>query len=117
MPSRVPARPSSSSRASAFLGKAPAVESAQLAAMRGYDATPGLGRLAAIPTLVVSAGHDPIAPPALGRALAAGIPGARYVLLPDAAHGVPLLAADTINELLLTHLAAADLDGTMSRRG
>ena len=86
----------------------PAVESAQLSAMRSYDATPHLGRLASIPTLVVSAAHDPIAPPALGQALAAGIPGSRYVLLPDAAHGAPILAADTINALLVSHLTAAD---------
>jgi 3-oxoadipate enol-lactonase len=41
-------------------------------------------RLAAIVTrtLVVAGSHDPATPPALGRALASGIPGARYVELP-----------------------------------
>ena len=34
--------------------------------------------------------------------------GSRYVLFADAANGAPLLAADTINEFLVTHLAAAD---------
>lgn len=86
----------------------PAAEKTQLAAMRRYDATPSLGRLSGIPTLVVSAAHDPIAPPVLGQALAEGIPGARFVLLPDAAHGAPILAANTVNSLLLKHLASVD---------
>jgi pimeloyl-ACP methyl ester carboxylesterase len=90
------------------LGDHPRAETQQLAAMRGYDATAELDRLHAIPTLVVSAQHDPIAPPRLGRALADGIPGARFVLLPDAAHGAPILDATEINALLLSHLAAAD---------
>jgi pimeloyl-ACP methyl ester carboxylesterase len=86
----------------------PAVEAAQLSAMRGYDATSELGRLRGIPTLVVSAFHDPIAPPELGRVIADGIPNARYVVLPDASHGAPILATAAVNALLLEHLAAVD---------
>jgi|GEM_PF-55086 len=80
----------------------------QLAAMRAYDAAPRLGELAGIPTLVVSAEHDPIAPPELGRALAAGIAGARYVEIARASHGVPIHDAARINQLLAEHLAAAE---------
>ena len=76
----------------------------QFAAMRACDVSPRLGELAGLPTLVVSAAHDRIAPPAAGRALASGIPGARYVELPDAAHGVTLLGAGTVNDLLAAHL-------------
>ncbi len=86
----------------------PPVAMKQLAAMRGYDATPRLGELAGTPTLVVSAAHDPIAPPSSGRALAAAIPGARYVEFADASHGLPIQRADEVNALLLAHLDAAE---------
>jgi pimeloyl-ACP methyl ester carboxylesterase len=85
----------------------PPIVSAQLAAMRAYNATPRLGELAGMPTLVVSAFHDPIAPPRAGRTLAGGIPGARYVEIPDASHGVPIQSPDQINALLLDHFAGA----------
>ena len=78
----------------------------QVAALRAYDATPRLGELAAIPTLVVSAAHDPIARVELGRALAAGIPGSRYVEIADAAHGAPIQQADRVNALLAEHFDA-----------
>ncbi len=83
------------------------IEMKQLGAMRGHDVTHRLAELARVPTLVVSARHDPIAPPALGRAIADGIPGARFVLLEDASHGVPLEDAARVNALLLDHLAAS----------
>jgi len=81
----------------------PRIEGQQLAALRAEDVTGELQRISA-PTLVVSAAHDPIAPPALGRALAAAIPGARHELLSDQAHGAPILAPDIVNTLLLAHL-------------
>jgi len=84
---------------------------AQIAAFRSCNLAPRLGELAHIPTLVVSAAHDLIAPPALGRALAAGIPGARYHELADAAHGAPLTHAASVNALLREHLAAAQVRG------
>jgi pimeloyl-ACP methyl ester carboxylesterase len=84
----------------------PPVAMKQLSAMAKYDATPRLGELAGLPTLVVSAQHDRITPPASGRAIAAGIPGARYVELAGVAHGVPIQYPGKINALLLEHLAA-----------
>lgn len=90
------------------LADQPAVVMKQLAALRAYDGTPRLAELAGIPTLVLSAAHDRIAPPELGRALAAGIPGARYVEIPDAAHGVIIQRADEVNALLSEHLAEAE---------
>lgn len=89
------------------LADQPPVAMRQLRAMSACDVTPQLGALAGLPTLVVSAEHDRVAPPASGRALAAGIPGARYVELPAAAHGIPLTAPARINALLLEHLAQA----------
>jgi pimeloyl-ACP methyl ester carboxylesterase len=90
------------------LADQPPVAMKQLAALRGYDATERLGELSGIPTLVMSAAHDPIAPPRFGRALADGIPGARYVEFDDASHGLPIQHAERVNELLFRHLANAE---------
>ncbi len=57
----------------------PPVVSRQLRAMGRCDLSRRLGELVDLPTLVVSAKLDPIAPPALGRQCATGIPGATYV--------------------------------------
>ena len=56
----------------------------------------------------MSAELDRIALPAFGRELAAAIPGARFVELPGAGHGVPIHAAGEVNALLAEHFAAAD---------
>jgi 3-oxoadipate enol-lactonase len=82
--------------------------------MRAADASPRLGGLAGVPTLVVSAAHDPIAPPGVGRALSAAIPGARYVEAPDASHGLPITHAGWVNRLLEEHLSAAGLSPLLS---
>ncbi|MFL5539845.1 MAG: alpha/beta fold hydrolase [Longimicrobiaceae bacterium] len=90
------------------LADQPAIALKQLAALRAWDGTDRLGRLAAIPTLVMSAAHDPIAPPRFGRALAEAIPGARYVEFDDASHGLPIQHAGRVNALLLEHLQHAE---------
>lgn len=90
------------------LADQPPVAMRQMGAMRRADATPFLSGFASIPTLVVSASHDRVAPPVGGRALAAGIPGARYVEIPDGSHGVTLQLPERINALLLEHLNAAE---------
>lgn len=86
------------------LGDQPPVTSKQLKALRAFDVLARLGELAGVPTLVVSAAHDPIAPPPAGRAIAGGIPGARYVEIAEASHGAPLHLPERINELLEEHL-------------
>jgi pimeloyl-ACP methyl ester carboxylesterase len=91
------------------LAEQPPVAMKQLSALRAYDASGRLPRLGALPTLVMSALHDPIAPPRFGRALAAAIPGARYVEFEDASHGLPIQHAHSVNELLGEHLDAAEL--------
>ncbi len=63
------------------------------AAIRGLTARPDVtGQLGSIrlPTLVVVGEHDIISPPAEMQAMAAAIPGARCVVLPDAGHMSPL---------------------------
>jgi pimeloyl-ACP methyl ester carboxylesterase len=86
------------------LADQPPVVMKQLPAMVRYNATPRLHELAGLPTLVVSAEHDRIAPVAIGKAMAAAIPGARFVEIPDASHGASLQYPDRINALLLHHL-------------
>lgn len=49
------------------------------------------------PTLVFAAERDTFTPPAVVRAVADGIPGARYVELQGASHAAPLERARTIN--------------------
>lgn len=90
------------------LADSPPVVMRQLRAMGRADALPFLRELAGIPTLVVSATHDRIAPPFAGQAMASGIPGARYVEIPEGAHGVTIQLAERINALLLEHLNAAE---------
>ena len=90
------------------LAEQPPIVNQQIAAMRAYDATSRLATLADVPTLVVSAEHDKVAPPRLGQALAHGIPGARYVEVAGAAHGVTIHDAEQVNSLLLTHFASVD---------
>jgi pimeloyl-ACP methyl ester carboxylesterase len=89
------------------LAEQPPVAMKQLSAMCRYDASPNLGELAGLPTLVVIAAYDRIARPELGRALAAGVPGARYIEIADASHGVTIERPDLINNLLLEHFAQA----------
>ena len=90
------------------LADQPAVVNAQLKAMRASDTTARLSELATVPTLVMTGAYDPIAPPSAGRALAAGIPGARYVEHADASHGLPIQWADRVNAQLAEYFAAAE---------
>jgi pimeloyl-ACP methyl ester carboxylesterase len=85
----------------------PAVEMSQLRALARYDARARLCELAGIPTIVVTASQDRIAPPASGRALAAAVPGARSIEIRAAAHGLPITEAKTVNALLAEHFAGA----------
>jgi 3-oxoadipate enol-lactonase len=89
------------------LADQPAIVMTQLRAMAKYDASSRLSALAHIPTLVVTASEDRIARCAYGKALAAAIPGARYVELSDAGHGVTIHRPDDINRLLVEHFSQA----------
>ena len=92
------------------LADQPPIVMKQLRAMSNYGIAQGLTRLAGLSTLVVSGAHDLIARPALGRALADSIPGARYVEFPDAGHALSIECARETNELLVAQLAAAGVN-------
>ena len=59
---------------------------AQMAAIARHDTRERLYELAGLPVTVVHGDKDLLVPPSHGRALAEGIPGARFVLLEGAAH-------------------------------
>lgn len=99
------------------LADQPPVTLKQLAALRSFDASGRLRQLQQIPTLVVSAEHDPIAPPRFGVRLAEAFPGARYEEVPDASHGVTIQNAVTINAMLRAHITAAEATAAQSSSG
>lgn len=74
------------------------------AAVSGADHRKALAGLR-VPTMVVSAAHDPVAPPAHGRRVAALIPRACFEVVRGAAHLLNIERADRINEVLVEHLA------------
>ncbi|MCK6448253.1 MAG: alpha/beta hydrolase [Planctomycetes bacterium] len=80
----------------------------QLAAMRACDLRGELQRLAGIPTWVVSAAEDPIAPPALGEELARLLPGARFEVLAHASHALGLEHPAWFNARLAEHFTLAE---------
>ncbi len=63
------------------------------------DSRPHLGTVG-VPTLVVSGALDHVCPPALQEELAAGIPGARHVVLETAGHMAPLEAPHELAQAL-----------------
>jgi 3-oxoadipate enol-lactonase len=70
------------------------------------DLRPILPRITA-PALVVSGAGDPAAPPEHGAQIAAAIPGARLVVVPDAAHLASVEQAEAVTALLVQHFAGA----------
>jgi aminoacrylate hydrolase len=89
------------------LADQPPIISEQLHAMSRYSCLSRLRELSGIPTLVLSACHDPIAPPPLGREIASRIGGAQFIEFADASHALPIQSATEVNALLLEHLTMA----------
>jgi 3-oxoadipate enol-lactonase len=76
-----------------------------LAAMRDrHDSTDLLPTLGGIPTLVLVGEEDVLTPPDAARRMAAGIPGARVVLVPGAGHVPPVERPFETNAALLDFL-------------
>jgi pimeloyl-ACP methyl ester carboxylesterase len=92
------------------LSENPAILMKQVGALSQHDTSARLGELADIPTLVRSAGHERIAPPSLGLALAAAIPGAAWVELSDRSHGMTILDPLPVNEWLARFLRVVEAE-------
>ena len=73
-------------------------------ALARWDAREEVAAIAA-PTLVVSGGDDPSAPPEHGELIAARVRGARHEVVPGARHLASVEYAGEVNRLLLEHLA------------
>ncbi len=69
-------------------------------AIAGMDLRGDLGSIRA-PTLVLAGAEDPATPPDHGQAIAHGIPGAEFALIPDAAHLASVEQPDRATELIL----------------
>jgi 3-oxoadipate enol-lactonase len=76
---------------------------ASCAAVEHMDLRADLARIGA-PTLVVAGADDPATPPPHGQAIAAGITGARFEILADAAHLATYEQPDAANRLILEAL-------------
>jgi pimeloyl-ACP methyl ester carboxylesterase len=77
-------------------------------AQRGMAARPATTDVLAsiaVPTLVIAGEEDTLTGPEVGRDLAAGIPGARFLLVEEAGHLVNLEQPEIVNEALLDFLA------------
>lgn len=89
------------------LADQPSVMLEQVQAMAKYDRSARLSELSGIPTVVASAEFDPIAKPEYGRHLSALIPGAGYVEIREASHGVTIQRVQRVNELLREQFSCA----------
>jgi 3-oxoadipate enol-lactonase/4-carboxymuconolactone decarboxylase len=75
-------------------------------AIGAMDLRADLGRVRA-PTLALAGAEDPSTPPEHLEAIAAGIGGARLLVVPGAAHLANVEQAEAVNAALLTHLDPA----------
>jgi len=76
------------------------------AAIAGMDLRGRLGSVAA-PTLVISGSQDPATPPSHGAIIAAGIPGARLLVIRRVAHLANVAAPGEVTAALVGHLTDA----------
>ncbi|WP_447979240.1 alpha/beta fold hydrolase [Candidatus Nitrospira bockiana] len=89
---------------SIILGTPVATIAADLKAMAARpDSTPMLATIAC-PTLVLVGEEDRATPPSDARLMAAGIPGARLVTIPEAAHLANVEAPDRFNDAVASFL-------------
>ena len=82
----------------------PVALAAGLELLRSADLRPELAQVHA-PTIVIGGAYDRLTPPAASEALAAGIPGARAVIVPRAAHA-PFLSHPALFLPLVTEFLA-----------
>jgi 3-oxoadipate enol-lactonase/4-carboxymuconolactone decarboxylase len=99
------ARPDSQGLRQMLLRTAPAGYAGAAAALRDARAAEVQGRIACPATVVVGT-QDIATPPALAQALAAAIPGSRYIEVAGGAHLISLEKAEETTALIEAHFAA-----------
>jgi 3-oxoadipate enol-lactonase len=80
-----------------------AISAAQRGMAARPDVTDQLPKIT-VPTLVIVGDQDVISPPAEMQSIAAAIPGAKFVVIPDSGHMTTLEQPDAVNEALLRFL-------------
>jgi aminoacrylate hydrolase len=85
---------------------APEIVLARIAAILRFDRRAELGRIRA-PTLVFAAHDDLITPAYFSEALAAAIPGARLVMLPEGGHFYPRVVPEAFQRTVIDFLTAS----------
>lgn len=75
-----------------------------MAGLNGAPLDPELGRVAA-PTLIVASDKDQHCPPKAAEIIAAGVPGSRLEILPDAGHAIPVEKPRELARLINSFLA------------
>ncbi len=86
-------------------------------AIVAWDSRDDLGRIAA-PTLVISGAEDPATPPEHGRAIAEGIPGARFEVGRVGHHLASYQRPEIVTGLLVEHVKGVDaMEGSSSMKG
>ena len=91
------------------LAVTPPIAFQQMRAYLGFDARGRSAELSAIPTLVLSAEEDPLAPPAVGGRIVKALPGASFHVIKGASHGVTITHPKEVNALLRRHFASVRL--------
>jgi 3-oxoadipate enol-lactonase len=76
-------------------------------AIAAMDLTPDLPAISA-PTLVLAGSEDPATPPEHGRRIADLIPGARFEIIPNAAHLASVEHAELVTAMILRFLSSSD---------
>lgn len=85
-------------------------------ALLDHDQRAALDIVGRVPTVVVTADRDKLISPRLAGELAAGIPGADLILVPDAGHLVFMERPEIVNETIIALLAeSAGRAGTQPR--
>jgi len=77
----------------------------QTAIMNRVDSRPDLASISC-PTLVVVGEGDELTPPELAREIAAGVPGAQLVVIPDAGHASTLERPEAVTRALVDALTS-----------
>lgn len=85
-------------------------------AIADMDLRPDLPAITA-PTLVIAGADDPAAPPECGAAIASRIDGARFEVIPAAAHLAAVSAPAPVTAALASHLSAAAMSDAAWRNG